>query len=216
MTAKDLLNKILDYNYLWSSPERKGSKPSIIRLSQIDALQEAFGLTKKYVNPFIQVKYHFTGEKQKLDRAQYLNKLTNLEYLLNGEFLYDREKEANKELSDRVITKIIDLYPELTDYIREKPVDIRWLFNDLLNFRQDVYEITYPNGGMLEGFSTGLHYSFYLQGQLKEIIKNNLSDIDETLWLILDPAKRELGKDEINYPEVDLDNIDLEWRIDNY
>ena len=142
--------------------------------------------------------------------------MTYLEYLLNGEFLYDREKEANKELSDRVITKIIDLYPELTDYIREKPVDIRWLFNDLLNFRQDVYEITYPNGGVLEGFSTGLHYSFYLQGQLKEIIKNNLSDIDETLWLILDPAKRELGKDEINYPEVDLDNIDLEWRIDNY
>lgn len=47
--------------------------------------------------------------------------------------------------------------------------------------------MTYPNGGMLEGFSAGLQYSFYLQHQLKEIINNNVSEIDETLWLILDP-----------------------------
>lgn len=216
MTAKDLLNKVLDYNYLWSSPEIKKSKPSIIRLSQIDALQEAFGLTKKYVNPWIQVKYHFTGEKEKRNRAQYLNKLTNLEYLLKGEFLRDREKDVNKELSDRITTKIIELYPDLPDDILQKSVDIEWLFNNLLNFRQEIYKITYPNGGMLEGFSAGLYYSFYLQRQLKEIIKNNLFDIDETLWLILDPAKRELNKDEINYPEADLENIDLEWRMENY
>ena len=44
---------------------------------------------------------------------------------------------------------------------------------------------------------------------------SGIPDIDETLWLIPDPAKRELGKDEINYPEVGLDNIDLEWRMNN-
>lgn len=219
MTAKDLLNKVLDYTYLWSSPDRKNSKPATIRLSQIESLQEAFGLTKKYGNPFVEIKYSFTGNTgntQKLDRAKHLNKLTNLEYLLHGEFLYDRKKEANKELSEKIITKVTALYPDLADYIRQRPLDIRWLFNDLLNFRQEVYKLTYPNEGMLEGFSAGLHYSFYLQGQLKEIIKNNLSEINETLWLILDPAKRELGKDEINYPEADLENIDLEWRMANY
>src|SRR5215213_10035075 len=77
MTAKDLLNKVLDYNYLWSSPERKNSKPATTRLAQIEALQEAFGLTKKYVNPFVQIKYSFAGEKQKLDRAKQLNRITN-------------------------------------------------------------------------------------------------------------------------------------------
>ncbi|WP_276501832.1 hypothetical protein [Terrimonas pollutisoli] len=216
MTAKDLLNKILDYNYLWLSPNRKNSIPAKIRLSQIEALQEAFGLTKKYVNPLVQIKYSFTGNKDKLDRAKHLNKLTNLEYLLNGEFLYDREKVANKELSEKIATRITSLYPDLTEYIHQKPVDIGWLFNDLLNFRQEIYKITYPNDGMLEGFSAGLHYSFYLQRQLKEIINNNLSEIDETLWLILDPTKRELSKKEINYPDADLENIDLEWRMANY
>lgn len=216
MTAKDLLNKVLDYNYLWSSPDRKNSKPATVRLTQIEVLQEAFGLTKKYVNPFVKIKYSIVGDTQSLDRAKHLNKLTNLEYLLRGEFLHDREKDANAELSKKIITKTTLLYPDMAEYINQRPVDIGWLFNDLLNFRQDVYKLTYPNGGMLEGFSAGLHYSFYLQGQLKEVVNSNLSDIDETLWLILDPTKRVLNKGEINYPDADLENIDLEWRMANY
>lgn len=216
MTAKDLLNKVLEYNYLWSSPDRKSSKPATVRLSQIEALQEAFGLTKKYVNPFVQIKYSFAGEKQKLDRAKQLNKLTNLEYLLQGEFLFDREKEANGELSKKIITTIDALYPDMREYINQRPVDIGWLFNDLLNFRQEIYKVTYPDEGMLEGFSAGLHYSLHLQGKIKEIIKNNLSEIDDTLWLILDPTKRMVNKGEINYPEADLETIDIEWRMANY
>lgn len=216
MTAKDLLHKILDYNHLWSSPERNNSKPAKTRLMQIELLLEAFGLTKKYVNPLVQIKYAFTGKKEKWNRALRLNGLTNLEYVLRGEFLRDREKEVNKELSDKVLLKIRDLYPDLTEYIKNKPFDIDWLYSDLLSFRQEVYNLTYPNGGMLEGFSVGLHYSFYLKAQLKEIVKSNLSEIDETLWQILDPLKRDISKDEISYPDVDLDNIDREWRMENY
>lgn len=216
MTAKDLLEKVLDYNYLWSLPDRKNSKPAKTRLAQIEALQEAFGLTKKYVNPFVQIKYSFAGEKQKLDRAKQLNRITNLEYLLNGEFLHDRDKEANKELTAKITKTVTALYPDMVEYIQHRPVDIGWLFNDLLGFRQEVYKLTYPNGGMLEGFSAGLHYSFYLQRQLREVIKANLSEIDETLWLILDPAKRDIDKSQINYPDADIENIDLEWRMANY
>jgi hypothetical protein len=135
---------------------------------------------------------------------------------LQGEFLKDREFEKNKEMADRVISKMLELDPGAEYYILRKPVDIGWLFNNLLHFRQDVFKVTYPNKGMDEGYSAGLYYSFYLQGQLKEIIKNNLSEIDETLWLILDPEKRDLGKAEINYPEADLDRIDLEWAMENY
>ena len=216
MTAKDLLNKVLDYNLLWSSPDRESTKPAKIRLSQIEALQEAFGLTKKYVNPFVQIKYSIVGDTQKLDRSKHLNKLTNLEYLLQGEFLNDRDKEANAELSKRIIETITSLYPDKTKYINQRPVDIGWLFNNLFNFRKQVYKLTSSNEGMLEGFSAGLHYSLYLQGQLKEIIKGNLSEIDETLWIILDPGKREVTKHEINYPDANLEEIDLEWRMANY
>ncbi|NII83876.1 MULTISPECIES: hypothetical protein [unclassified Pedobacter] len=216
MTAKDLLNKVLDYNYLWSLPERKNSKPAKIRLSQIEVLQDALGLSKKYVNPLVQIKYSFAGEKQKLNRAKQLNKLTNLEYLLQGEFLFDREKDENLELQKKIITTITSLYPDMEEYINLRPIDIHWLFKDLINFRQEVYRLTYPNEGMLEGFSAGLHYSFYLKAELKKIIKYNLAEIDETLWQILDPTKKVLNKAEINYPEADLERIDSAWSMENY
>lgn len=197
-------------------PERKNSKPAKIRLSQIEVLQDALGLSKKYVNPLIQIKYSFAGEKQKLNRAKQLNKLTNLEYLLQGEFLFDREKDENLELQKKIITTITSLYPDMEKYINFRSIDIHWLFNDLINFRQEVYRLTYPNEGMLEGFSAGLHYSFFLKANLKKIIKDNLPEIDETLWLILDPAKKVLNKAEINYPEADLEHIDSAWSMENY
>ena len=60
MTAKDLLLKILDYQYLWILPQNKNSKPAKLRLEQIESLLDAFGLTKKYVNPLVQIKYSIT------------------------------------------------------------------------------------------------------------------------------------------------------------
>lgn len=95
MNAKDLLNKYLDYNHLWASPERINTKPANIRRLQIEALQKAFKLTKDNVNPLIQTVDSF--EKHRLNRTQYLSQLTNLQYLLQGEFLRDRNEEANKE-----------------------------------------------------------------------------------------------------------------------
>ena len=51
-------------------------------------------------------------------------------------------------------------------------------------------------------------------------IKDNLENIDNTLWLILDPKQRDIDvkelKSKFNYPYVDLDKIDLDWRIENY
>lgn len=211
MNAKDLLNKYLDYNHLWASPERIDTKPAIMRRLQIAALQKAFGLTKKNANPLLQITYSFGGQKQRLDRTQYLKELTDLEYLLQGEFLHDRNEGANKELTDRITATMTSVYPGLTDNVLHKTGHIHWLFNNLLNFRIEVYKITYSESGMSEGFSSGLQYSRYLQAQLIESIKNNLSDIDDTLWLILDPARREFGVNEINYPDIDLKSIDHEW-----
>ncbi|WP_162903286.1 hypothetical protein [Taibaiella koreensis] len=213
ITVEDLLNLILDYNYLWCLPDRRHSRPAMARQARIGALQAAFGLTKKQINPAVQIVYSFGGGKQ--DRAGRLSQLSDLQYLLHGEFLHDREESANAALHAKIKEKITELEPELMADIREKPADIAWLFNHLLRFRQEVFKLTYPNAGMLEGFSAGLHYSYYLQRQLKEVIAGNLSEIDETLCLILDPAKRTFSREEIGYPDTDLDRIDLEWRIES-
>ncbi|MCH2225056.1 MAG: hypothetical protein MK066_09835 [Crocinitomicaceae bacterium] len=220
MTAKDLLHKILDYNYLWSRSDLLNDKPSVLRRQQIESLLDAFGLSKKHVNPLVQIKYSIVGEKDKLSRAKQLNKLTNIQYLMQGEFLHDRPYEENMELAERAINKIKEMYKHAPEDRMNRPVDIGWMFNNLFNFRQEIYKVASPNEGMLEGFSVGLIYSKYLQSELKKLITDNLDDIDDTLWLILDPKKREFDIEELksrfNYPDVDLDKIDLDWRIDNY
>lgn len=220
MTAKDLLHKLLDYNYLWTRKDLLNDKPSVIRRQQIESLLEAFGLSKKYVNPLVQIKYSIVGKKGELSRIKQLNKLTNIQYLMHGEFLHDRPYEENQELADIAINKIKELYKHTPEDRMNRPVDIGWMFNSLLNFRQEIYKVAYPNGGMLEGFSVGLVYSQYLQLELKNLIQDNLDDIDNTIWLILDPQKREIDievlKSKFNYPDIDLDKIDMDWRVENY
>lgn len=168
----------------------------------------------------IQIKYSIVGKKGELARAKQLNKLTNIQYLIQGEFLHDRPYEENQELTVHAINKMKELYEHPPEDRMKRPVDIGWMFNSLLNFRQEIYKVAYPNGGMLEGFSVGLIYSQYLQAELKSLIRANLDDIDNTLWLILDPQKREIDIEQLKsnfyYPDVDLDKIDLNWSIDHY
>lgn len=221
MTAKDLILKYLDYSYLWSTPEQINEKPSVIRLQQLEILLEAFGLTKKFINPLIKIKYRISGQKEQIERANYLNTLTNLEYFKRGEFLRDREYSENRELVEIALAKIHELYEHVPEpRNKERPVDIDWMFNSLLNFRQEIFKVTYPNSGMLEGFSVGLFYSQHLQTELKKTIIDNLADIDKTLTLIVDPKQQEYEleqlKSEFKYPDVDLKKIDLEWRMENY
>ncbi|MCL9805756.1 hypothetical protein NAT51_12465 [Flavobacterium amniphilum] len=220
MTAKDLLHKILEYQHSWEDPHVKDSKPARLRLEQIESLLDAFGLSKKYINLQVQVQYFIGGRKEELSRARYLNEMNNLEYLTGGEFLKDREEHCNAELSQKIIETVTALHPGMEEYITERRLHIHWLFNNLLHFRRDVYKVTYPVGGMLEGFVAGLEYSFYLQNKLKAIITDNLDEIDETLWLILDPAQRDIEMDELkskyNYTDHDFDSIDHKWRMENY
>ena len=211
MTAKDLLYKYLDYNYIWSGSGRIKDKPSIIRRQQIEALLSAFGLSKKYIKPLIQIKYSIFGKKGELNRSKYLNKLTDL---------HDRPYEDNQDLANKAIDRIKEIYKNIPGGKENEPVDFGWMYNNLLNFRQEIYNVSCPNEGMLEGFSVGLIYSHYLQSELKKIINKNLDEIDDTLWLILDPTKKEIDLEilisEFNYPDVDLEAVDLDWTIENY
>lgn len=225
MTAKDLLYKILEYDLNWKS--LKDSEPAQVRLVQIEHLLGVFGLSKKYVNTEVKITYRMfdifkrgvSKQKNEQTREQYLNDMSNLTYFFSGEFLYDRPKEANQQL-ENIIKDFISLeYSSLPDYLKQKDVNIKWLFADLMSFRREIYKITQAWGGMLEGFVAGLHYSHYLQHNLKTIIGENLEEIDNTLWLVLDPQKRDFKPEEINYTEYDLDKIDWDWKakdMDNW
>ncbi|MCF6403115.1 hypothetical protein L3C95_09535 [Chitinophaga filiformis] len=68
---------------------------------------------------------------------------------------------------------------------------------------------------MLEGFSAGLYYGRSLQFKLNCIIEENISEIDETLAMILDPDMRQLDVYPMGYPDVDLDSIDQDWLMEN-
>ena len=54
----------------------------------------------------------------------------------------------------------------------------------------------------------------------RRVACSNLEEIDEVLWLLIDPQKRDVPITELisrfNYPDADLDKLDLDWRIEHY
>ncbi len=216
MTASDLLHKVLDYYHLWNSPQRKNSKPSQSRLLQIEKLLKAFDISPNNVNPGIKMLYSVFGQNKALSRIEYVKTLSNLSYFSSGHFLVDKPESSYTEIELKIKSTLKSLRPALSDLIDGKPMNLEWLFNDLFRFRQEVYKLTYPNPGMLEGFVPGLEYSFYLQGKLKESIIANAKEIDELLCSLIDPQNKTINKDDIDYPDFDLESIDLEWRMENY
>ncbi|MCK8523498.1 hypothetical protein M0D21_18085 [Aquimarina sp. D1M17] len=141
MTGKDLLYKYLDYKYLWSNSDRLNEKPSIIRRQQLNSLLDAFGLSKKHMNPLVQMKYFLSGRKKELNRSQHLNKLSDIQYFEQGEFLNDREYDVNKELITCAFDKIKELYKNPPESRMNRPIHIGWMFNDLMNFRQEILKL---------------------------------------------------------------------------
>ena len=220
MTVQDLLIKFLEYRYLWNSPSSLNSQSSKIRLQQIESLQNAFGLSKNHVNLLVQIKYGIVGEKEELSRSKHINKITNIEYLYGAEFLHDRPEESNKEIEKIAYKKVRELFPKIPERLMEDKLHLSWMFNMLINFRQSAYELSYPEGDMDMGFSVGVYYSKHLMGKVKNEIIDNLQEIDETLCLILDPEKRRIPletlKEKFNYPDANLEKIDMEHYVENF
>lgn len=216
MTAKDLLYTYFEYQSIWSHEDRMYEYPAKVRMEQLEALQTAFGLTKAHIGFWQRARLFFKGKRRELSRAKHLNRLSNLEYLGQGEFLHDRPYEDNSEVLEMAGNKIKELYFDLPEEMLNRRISIGWMFNDLMQFRQKIHTALYPHEEMLDGFYVGLKYSQYLQSELKKVILDNLDPIDDVLWMILDPEKRDIPIDtliaEYAYPDVDLEKVDLEWK----
>lgn len=214
MTAKYLLLKILDYGYYWSLPENENSKAAQMRLQQIEQLLDVFELSKKHViaitDSVITINERYNHE----DRVQYLTGITNFEYIKTGEFVNDRSIKRNEEVIAKALAVAKSVYANANvadAYFTPRGGDIDLLFSDLLEFRQEIYAITNPIWRLRSGYSLGWTYADYLKKQMRQAIIDNLAEIDDTLCLILDPRKREFSNEDINFKEVDLEKLDLEW-----
>lgn len=233
MTAKDLLYQILDYECHWSRHDAVQCKPAQIRLARIESLASAFGLTyqEKTGNPR---QHKFTKSKlvEGLARALGIGKQENAErkvrtfdpvtsmqtvgYIVGGIFL-----RSPIEVAPSLKEKILEIRNRDVPRMKDEPfriADVRWLFNTLWNYRKLTYQLTFPPEGMMEGYSAGLYYGYSLRHELNMVIDNSmaLAHIDDILWTILDPSKRHLDAPPADYPDVNLDNIDHDWLMENY
>jgi len=210
LSSKDLLYKILEFQTHWVG--YSDIKPVTARLAQLDSLIEAFQLSKKYVNPLVKIFYSFWGSSTDIDRATKLSQMSNLEYVLAAEFLHDRTEKSLQELAEVIQIQYVSLYSKNTFNSFELE-DISILFSDLLTYRLDLYKLTNINLKIFEGFPAGIEISDHLKTSLYLSINQNIDKIDEFLCLILDPMARNFTKNEINYPDFDLDDIDAEWSL---
>ncbi|MBO9731470.1 MAG: hypothetical protein J7623_22710 [Chitinophaga sp.] len=215
ITVRDLLYKILDYGHLWNKPDRIDSKPAQARHEQILVLADAFGLSKKSVNPLKMVQLIVARKKNEISRINYLKKYTDFEYLSLGEFIHDKSKESYKELRDKAFAFTLGRHPDIPEE-HLKYFDVSGLFQDMFRYRQEIYNATEYPSAMLEGYSVALSYGWSLQHKLNSVIKDNISEIDDILCTILDPENRFFDKELIKYPDMDIDSIDREWEIDNF
>lgn len=215
MTAFDFIELYLEYDCLWTKNGRIDSAPAAARRERLDALQEAFGLAKSNINPKVAIRYS-QGMKM-ISRAEKLAPFNNLQYFEEGEFLYDRPYENNLKLTTKIIRKVSELRPILSDRIREKKVDLQSIFQHLMAFRKEAFQMAHQEIWVNHiGFNVARFYVEYLEGKFKNAIKEHLGEIDHVLWLLLDPGKRDIDmatlQSKFNFPTDDLAAIDQAWQ----
>ena len=234
ITAKDLLDKAIDYDGFWNtSKQMNDSRPSKSRKLQIDKLLHGFGITKKNAKalnrfPIEEIEklkittVHLISKKldngksietsfdNKLD---YIKTLTNFQYFSYGEFITDIDRKKYQNIIGQVITTTKMIFPDQSEFIDKTPINLVQLFSILYNFKLRINHLTSNRfkRRMRQEFSIEEDYSLYLTNKFMASLESNLSEVDEVLCMLIDPEKREFEKDEINYPNFDMDAIDKEW-----
>lgn len=213
MTAQDYLYKLLAYRHGWADHALAQSRPALLRVAQLEALQNAFGLRK----PAATALGAHGGNRH--ERAYALNTLSSFDYVVRGEFLRDRSEELYQPLIERARTAVCAAFGlPSEDRLARRP-HLSWLFNYLFHYRQQLYNMSQPELGMLEGFALGLHYGQLLANQVKEVIQTSTKELDAVLWELLDPTQQDIPLAELShqygYRDLDFETIDLAWRMED-
>ena len=228
LTSKDLLQKALDYDMFWNgSKKMRDSIPAKARKSQIDALLKGFGISRKNARSLSQVpsegKANMTCEtiygnnrrKKSMGRLDHIKTLTDVEYLSSGEFLADRERSIYQSIIDQITASNKSFFPEQAVVLEGRAgiVNLVRLFANLYRFRLSIRQLHhYPfTEKPSKESSPDDNYSRYLKEPFINSLETNLTEIDNLLCFFIDPEKRTLLEDEIEYPYFDLDNLDADW-----
>jgi hypothetical protein len=161
---------------------------------------------------------YFIEKQPVLIRFKKLNALLsavncNLSTFVNGEFL----KDDDSELLETILFEINKTYPKLIKRLNEyefiNTKKLNFLFTRLLEYRTKVELLFDCNSNVLavSGFHTLL---INLTFEINKKIKRQTNIIDNILLLLIEPlfteVTLELLVENFNYPNVDLDEIDLE------
>ncbi|MEZ4784991.1 MAG: hypothetical protein R3F28_13050 [Candidatus Kapaibacterium sp.] len=192
-------------------------EPGVIRKKQIQSLANAFGLVPASYNVNVS---NGSQSRRELDSLRSDDISSLIGFIVEARFLSLRKYSDYSELVQKSFAKVLAAYGSIPNSRLNRKVNIRWMYTDLLKYRIEMYKMTVPFSGMLEGFSVGLLYSKCLQQDLNNVIANNITEIDAVLCNILDPFGMKISYHELvdlhGYPDVDLDKIDLEWRNNQY
>lgn len=227
LTAKDLLYKALDYDGFWNTSKRmKDSKPSACRKAQLNKLLDGFEITRKNAraNSLVSVEvngnstmhtvYATSRNPISMGRIEYVKTLTSLQYFTQGEFIADTDRAKYNDLIGQIISTAKIIFPAQSKLIDKEPVNLVRLFSEVYNFRHTLYLLLkhISTAKTNERFFIDDDYSLHLKKEFLKSTNDNLSEVDELLCTLIDPAKRQLNEDKIAYPTFDLESIDEEWR----
>ena len=228
ITAKTLLYKVLDYDWIWNSSKKmRDTASSKARKLQIDSLLKAFEISKKNAistsqvpprtndkNVISKMFYGSSRRRNSLKRLDYIKTLTNFHYFISGEFLADRERDRYNDTLTHIISVVNTSFPHKIQNNEPRPVNLVRLFYDLYNLRHIAFN-TFESSFLKQTSQDFLIEDAYGQTLKESFIKNlriNFTEIDEVLCLLIDPEKRSFSEAEIKYPEFDLEVLDLNWQ----
>jgi hypothetical protein len=161
---------------------------------------------------------YFIEKQPILIRFKKLNALLsavncNLSTFVKGEFL----KDDDSELLETILFEINKTYPKLIKRLNEyefiNTKKLNFLFTRLLEYRTKVELLFDCNSNVLavSGFHT---LPINLTFEINKKIKSQTNIIDNILLLLIEPlfteVTLELLVENFDYPDVDLDEIDLE------
>lgn len=229
ITANNLLYKALDYDGFWNSSKRfRDSEPSKARKLQLESLLTAFQISKKNGKSISQIPnhpnaksiitetYYSTSKNSKsLNRLDYIKTLSDFQYLVYGEFLADIDRGKYKETLSHITSTAKKIFPDKAKNIKHDSINLVRLFRSLYTTRHiafNTFESSFLKWPRQE-YLVEEEYGEYFKQKFVRNIPSNFTEIDEILCKLIDPERRSFTEAEINYPEYDLEKIDLAWQI---
>lgn len=220
MTAHDLLNKLLEYNVYFDKPEMLDTIPAKTRLEQINCLLNAFELTKAQANLDPERNkgriVNITKDDYIAKRKERLQWLSDLQYVVSGEYLNDRPKSMYADIMEDAIKEVKHIFPDENHAFYERRFQPLTLFWEMYSFRQKIFVVCDRSSWLFDGFSTDSSYAQKLKSGIWDAMEEKITPIDNLLAKLLDPLSRQVNKEAIGYPDYDIGKIDKEWETENF